>query len=355
MTNENFEAACAHDTDSWFDRRTMLRIGAASAAAAAVVGFGEAVPASAANWSDNLGTLKIGYLPQEPQLDPTETVRQSVENGMGEIKAAQARLEEVYAAYAEEDADFDALAAEQAAESRYLKIIRESDDGLLVGAAPDERIRVGENSLPYFNPPELADSGTRLVGAFFWAVNKVQGATRGRSDLMPVADFLDLYDRLIFDEAERMSFLRAFVYDVTITGADEAALTKRAATSAPPKPGSVYYHNEAEELKAVTPDLKAQDGATTADLILSLIATGVGLPKTWLNGIMDVNRASAASMDEPSLKRLRARQQVVIGAVERMVRFALDRLRKRGLAHLSLRIAFSDVRGILALPPSMKQ
>jgi energy-dependent translational throttle protein EttA len=66
---------------------------------------GEAIPMSG---------LKIGYLPQEPQLDPTETVRQSVENGMGEIKAAQARLEEVYAAYAEEDADFDALAAEQA-------------------------------------------------------------------------------------------------------------------------------------------------------------------------------------------------------------------------------------------------
>ncbi len=66
---------------------------------------GEAIP---------MAGLKIGYLPQEPQLDPTETVRQSVENGMGEIKAAQARLEEVYAAYAEEDADFDALAAEQA-------------------------------------------------------------------------------------------------------------------------------------------------------------------------------------------------------------------------------------------------
>ncbi|WP_300556403.1 energy-dependent translational throttle protein EttA [Limnohabitans sp. Rim8] len=66
---------------------------------------GEAIP---------MAGLKIGYLPQEPQLDPNETVRQSVENGMGEIKAAQARLEEVYAAYAEEDADFDALAAEQA-------------------------------------------------------------------------------------------------------------------------------------------------------------------------------------------------------------------------------------------------
>ena len=66
---------------------------------------GEAIP---------MAGLKIGYLPQEPQLDPEQTVRESVESGMGEIKAAQQRLEEVYAAYAEEDADFDALAAEQA-------------------------------------------------------------------------------------------------------------------------------------------------------------------------------------------------------------------------------------------------
>ena len=66
---------------------------------------GEAIPMTG---------LKIGYLPQEPQLDPDHTVRQSVESGMGEVKEAQARLEEVYAAYAEEDADFDALAAEQA-------------------------------------------------------------------------------------------------------------------------------------------------------------------------------------------------------------------------------------------------
>jgi sulfate-transporting ATPase len=58
--------------------------------------------------------LKIGYLPQEPQLDPEHTVRQAVESGMAEVKDAQARLEAVYAAYAEEDADFDALAAEQA-------------------------------------------------------------------------------------------------------------------------------------------------------------------------------------------------------------------------------------------------
>jgi len=66
---------------------------------------GEAIP---------MAGLKIGYLPQEPVMDPEQTVREAVESGMGEVKAAQARLEEVYAAYAEEDADFDALAAEQA-------------------------------------------------------------------------------------------------------------------------------------------------------------------------------------------------------------------------------------------------
>ena len=57
--------------------------------------------------------LKIGYLPQEPKLDPESTVRQAVEGGMGEVLAAKNRLEEIYAAYAEPDADFDKLAAEQ--------------------------------------------------------------------------------------------------------------------------------------------------------------------------------------------------------------------------------------------------
>ncbi len=65
---------------------------------------GEAVPMSG---------IKIGYLPQEPELDPEKTVREEVESGLGEVAAAQKRLEEVYAAYADPDADFDALAEEQ--------------------------------------------------------------------------------------------------------------------------------------------------------------------------------------------------------------------------------------------------
>ncbi|MDH0093336.1 energy-dependent translational throttle protein EttA [Achromobacter mucicolens] len=66
---------------------------------------GEAVP---------MPGLNIGYLPQEPQLNPEHTVRQAVEEGLGAVVTAKKRLDEVYAAYAEPDADFDALAAEQA-------------------------------------------------------------------------------------------------------------------------------------------------------------------------------------------------------------------------------------------------
>ena len=66
---------------------------------------GEAIPMSG---------IKIGYLPQEPALDAEKTVRETVEEGMGEVMQAQAKLDAVYAAYAEPDADFDSLAAEQA-------------------------------------------------------------------------------------------------------------------------------------------------------------------------------------------------------------------------------------------------
>ncbi|MBS0553430.1 MAG: ATP-binding cassette domain-containing protein, partial [Proteobacteria bacterium] len=61
-----------------------------------------------------LAGQRIGYLPQEPELDPAKTVKEEVEAGLGEIMEARQRLEEIYAAYAEPDADFDKLAEEQA-------------------------------------------------------------------------------------------------------------------------------------------------------------------------------------------------------------------------------------------------
>ena len=64
--------------------------------------------------------IRIGYLPQEPDLNATQSVREAVEEGLGEVLQAKKKLDEIYAAYAEPDADFDKLAEDQA---RYEAII----------------------------------------------------------------------------------------------------------------------------------------------------------------------------------------------------------------------------------------
>jgi len=83
--------------------------------------------------------LNIGYLPQEPQLDPEKTVREAVEEGLGDVFTAQKKLDEIYAAYAEPDADFDALAAEQA---KYEAILAASD-----GGSPEQQLEVAADAL----------------------------------------------------------------------------------------------------------------------------------------------------------------------------------------------------------------
>jgi energy-dependent translational throttle protein EttA len=83
--------------------------------------------------------LNIGYLPQEPQLDPQQTVREAVEEGLGDVFQAQKKLDEIYAAYAEPDADFDALAAEQA---KYEAILATSD-----GGSPEQQLEVAADAL----------------------------------------------------------------------------------------------------------------------------------------------------------------------------------------------------------------
>lgn len=83
--------------------------------------------------------LNIGYLPQEPQLDPQKTVREAVEEGLGDVFSAQKKLDDIYAAYAEPDADFDALAAEQA---KYEAILATSD-----GGSPEQQLEVAADAL----------------------------------------------------------------------------------------------------------------------------------------------------------------------------------------------------------------
>ncbi|MDX5374924.1 MAG: energy-dependent translational throttle protein EttA [Gammaproteobacteria bacterium] len=139
--------------------------------------------------------INIGYLPQEPQLDPEKDVRGNVEDGLKEVKEAQQKLEAVYAAYAEPDADFDALAAEQA---RLENIIQAADAHNL-----DHKLEVAAEALRL--PPWDAD------------VTKLSGGERRRVALCRL--LLSAPDMLILDEptnhldAESVAWLERFLHD----------------------------------------------------------------------------------------------------------------------------------------------
>ncbi|MFN5746884.1 MAG: energy-dependent translational throttle protein EttA [Methylococcaceae bacterium] len=143
--------------------------------------------------------INIGYLSQEPQLDPTKTVRGNVEEALAHIKNALTRLDEVYAAYAEPDADFDALAAEQAK----LEDILQASDGHNL-----------ERTL------ELAADALRLPD---WDadVTKLSGGERRRVALCRL--LLSSPDMLLLDEptnhldAESVAWLERFLHDFSGT------------------------------------------------------------------------------------------------------------------------------------------
>jgi len=138
---------------------------------------------------------RIGYLPQEPQLDPDKDVRGNVEEGLSDIKHAQEQLEAVYAAYAEPDADFDALASEQA---RLENIIQAADAHNL-----DRKLEVAADALRL--PPWDAE------------VKNLSGGERRRVALCRL--LLSSPDMLILDEptnhldAESVAWLERFLKD----------------------------------------------------------------------------------------------------------------------------------------------
>ena len=139
--------------------------------------------------------IKIGYLPQEPQLDPAKDVRGNVEEALSEVKDALARLDEVYAAYAEADADFDALAKEQA---RLENIVQSAD-----GHNMERTLEVAADALRL--PPWDAD------------VTKLSGGERRRVALCRL--LLSKPDMLLLDEptnhldAESVAWLEHFLED----------------------------------------------------------------------------------------------------------------------------------------------
>ncbi len=145
--------------------------------------------------------------------------------------------------------------------------------------------------------------------AFLFQRNRLMAASRGRSDLLAAADWLHAYERFLLGEADRADFLRAFVWDVTLAGADAEDVARRAREISTPEPGSVRVHNESESWSAVSPRLGAEDASAAARLLRNHVLSGMGWPEHWFGGGGDVNRATASEMGDPAFKTLAMRQR----------------------------------------------
>ena len=167
-------------------------------------------------------------------------------------------------------------------------------------------------------PEEAFTQRTREIRAtftdgdcFYYRVNDLSSATRGRSDLLAQIDWLDAYDQYLYGELDRAAFLRAFMWDVTLKGASEAEVIERAKKITTPKPGSARVHNDSEVWSALAPSLQAADAAVGARLFRNHILGGATQPEHWFGGGGDVNRSTGESMSEPTEKMLAMRQKVV--------------------------------------------
>lgn len=158
---------------------------------------------------------------------------------------------------------------------------------------------------------------------FYFAVNALSSGVRGRPDLLPQADWLDAYDDFLFGEVDRTRFLRAFVWDVTLKGADAETVKKRSSEIAPPGPNSVRVHNDSETWDAVSPDLGAADTGNTGRLLRNHVLGGATIPEHWFGGGGDVNRATGESMGDPAVKIFSMRQRELKHILESIGTFVL--------------------------------
>lgn len=180
-------------------------------------------------------------------------------------------------------------------------------------------------------PEEVFTSRTREIrqtftdgDCFFFTINDLSNATRGHSDLLPVIDWLDVYDQALYGEAERWDYLRSFIWDVTLKGATADEVKKRAAEITVPTSGGTRVHNDAEEWKTEAPDLQATNGAEFARLFRNHILGALSIPEHWYGGGGDVNRNTASSMDETTEKVMAMRQQVWKHILEMVGQYQVD-------------------------------
>lgn len=169
------------------------------------------------------------------------------------------------------------------------------------------------------------DKTGRLQGdCFYFSINNPPNDPRGRSDLVHLFDFINVFEEQLYGSVERSHMLDSFVWDVKINGADENAIRQFLANTTTPKPGSIRAHNQNVEWRAETPSFQAQDRRAHFDLIKMYLAACMNRPDSWFGSGGKAYQTEADLMGEPTFKDLEERQRLVKHILEEILQFQID-------------------------------
>lgn len=163
---------------------------------------------------------------------------------------------------------------------------------------------------------------------FYYAVNKVSNASRGWADLLAKADWLDAYERFMFNRVERADLMNRIVGDLKMVGATEPEVQAFQQKFVPPPPGGYFIHNDKMELEYRSPDLHAVDAQADARMFKHQCLAP--MPEHWYGGGGDVNRATAGEMDESTFKHFKDRQAEWKGILLDVCRYQIRQAKQTG-------------------------
>lgn len=172
-------------------------------------------------------------------------------------------------------------------------------------------------------------SGLRVGEAQFWASwRALETDVRGWPFLAPIIDWLESYDAVLSNLVDRTALARYLVWVVKVKGGetsvDDFIEDRKKRGLGTPQSGTIEVTNENIDWELKTADVGATEDTTTATAILTLIAAGAGIAKTWLAEGEGANRATALTMAEPVRRRVGGVQNVWLGYQTELARYAVD-------------------------------
>jgi len=216
----------------------------------------------------------------------------------------------------------------------------------------DARIRT---KLYYTNDPAGKEIEKKIINlddgylrgeTFFFTINNVSNATRGRSDLFPLADGLDAYENFLYNRAERADIMNRIIYDLKMEGKSSEEIKAYLRDFTLPEPSSVFGHNEKTELSIKVPELASDDASKEAKLLFSHFLAGSGFPGHWFSDAEGITRATALSMDLATKKQLKSRQRYLKYMMSYIFRYVIHQF----ILHKNLDEKHKDVPVQINIP-----